>query len=131
MVRIVSETILTSCANETYDERIQADKLPAWLALWPPMRAATVLRCRCLVSILALATVYPAQAKDFRALNFGEDCKLIHEYERTRESILLDHFDLSPVYQNALFGRTAVVVYNCSPDRKFRRKTNPRARTSR
>ena len=53
--------------------------------------------------------------KDFRALNFGEDCGPIFDFEFSQNSLVLDDHKVAPTFQNKLFGHTAVFSYICSP----------------
>ena len=64
--------------------------------------------------LVLLLTACAAKNKDFRALDFGEDCKSVDIYEQAQGSMTLDEPYGMPTYLNEVFGKPAVISYICS-----------------
>ena len=75
---------------------------------------------RLLILLILLDSVYSAYAKDFRALNFGEPCQGLDQYEMNVGSILgKDFTGYHYNFENILFDRQVLITYLCDPENKF------------
>ena len=90
----------------------------------PLMRSVRVLMKRLLILFILLGSVYSAYAKDFRALNFGEPCQDLDQYEMNVGSILgKDYTGYHYNFGNVLFDRSVIITYLCDTENKFKRGT--------
>jgi len=75
---------------------------------------------RFLILLVLVGSVYSAYAKDFRALNFGEPCKDLDQYEMNEGSILGKNFvGYHYNFENVLFDRQVLITYLCDTENKF------------
>ena len=75
---------------------------------------------RLLILLTLLGSVYSAYAKDFRALNFGEPCQNLDQYEMNEGSILgKDFTGYHYNFENVLFDRQVIITYLCNTENKF------------
>lgn len=75
-----------------------------------------------LLLVLLWGSVYPAYAKDFRALNFGEPCQELEQYETNAGSISgKDFIGYQYNFENVLFDRQVLITYLCDGENKFLR----------
>jgi hypothetical protein len=75
---------------------------------------------RLLILLIVLGSVYSAYAKDFRALNFGEPCQDLDQYEMNEGSILgRDVTGYHYNFESVLFDRQVIITYLCDSENKF------------
>jgi hypothetical protein len=75
---------------------------------------------RLLILLILLGSVYSAYARDFRALNFGEPCQDLDQYEMNEGSILgKDFVGYHYNFENVLFDRQVLITYLCDTENKF------------
>jgi hypothetical protein len=79
-----------------------------------------MLVIKLLILIMLWSPVFSAYANDFRALNFGEPCQELDQYEMNEGSILgTDFTGYQYNFENVLFDRQVLITYLCDAENKF------------